>query len=44
MTDGTDLGHMVRFCREVLPGMLTEACGDFLMATDTERFRTGGVR
>jgi hypothetical protein len=27
MTDGPDLGHMVRFCREVLPGMLTEACG-----------------
>jgi hypothetical protein len=27
MPDGPDLGHMVRFCREVLPGMLTEACG-----------------
>ena len=27
MTDGPDVGQMVRFCREVLPGMLIEACG-----------------
>jgi hypothetical protein len=27
MTNGPDPGHMVRFCHEVLPGMLTEACG-----------------
>jgi len=27
MTEGPDPGHMVRFCREILPGMLVEACG-----------------
>jgi len=27
MTDDPDPGHMVRFCREVLPGMLADACG-----------------
>jgi hypothetical protein len=27
MTDGPNPGHMVRFCREVLPEMLTGACG-----------------
>jgi hypothetical protein len=27
MSDDPDPGHMVRFCREVLPGMLVDACG-----------------
>jgi hypothetical protein len=27
MTEGPDPGHMLRFCREILPGMLVEACG-----------------
>ena len=27
MSDDPDPGHMARFCREVLPGMLVDACG-----------------
>ena len=32
MADDPDPGHMIRFCREILPGMLVEACG--VAATD----------
>ena len=35
MADDPDPGHMIRFCREILPGMLVEACG--VAATDARR-------
>ena len=35
MTDGPDPGHMARFCHEILPGMLVEACG--VAAPDASR-------
>jgi hypothetical protein len=38
MAEEPDPDHMIRFCREVLPGMFTEACG----VTEAEAARAAG--